>query len=44
VKGGIVTVKIDGIRVEFLNREIARSFLAGALEDFPDTRLEIVSG
>jgi hypothetical protein len=39
-----MTVKMDGIQVEFPNREIARSFLAGALEDFPDTRLEIVSG
>ena len=38
-----MTVKIDGIMVEFLNREIARSFLAGILVDYPDTRLEIVS-
>ena len=38
-----MTVKLDGIQVEFPSREIARSFLAGILVDYPDTRLEIVS-
>lgn len=38
-----MTVKIDGIPVEFPDRVLARTFLAGTLEEYPDTELEIVS-
>lgn len=36
-----MVVKIDGIRIEFPNRELGREFLAGVLADFPDTVLEV---